>query len=328
MLWRLPSILAHRPPKLQSSTHWAALGERGAQWGLLVCAAAYRLLGRRGCLILMAPVVLYFYLSGAEQRRASREFLARASLRDGTRRRPGWLDGYRHFLSFAGKVVDTFAGWLGGMPADSVVPVQVDDLRLAEADPRGALFIVSHLGNVDLARAVLDENTRQRLLILVHTKHAENFNRMLREKRPEAAINTWQVTELGPEAAVELKARIEQGQWVVIAGDRVPVGSQGRVALIPFLGMAAPFSHGPYILASLLECPVYTLFCMREGDQYGLYAEKLADRVQLPRQDRDAALRRYASLFAARLEIFARRYPRQWYNFFDFWNTGQGGTKA
>ncbi|NJO37142.1 MAG: glycosyltransferase [Rhizobiales bacterium] len=322
MLWQLPSILAHRPPRQEPDRHWAGLAERGARWGLNLWALAYRVFGRRGCLAVMAPVVFYFYLTGSVQRRASRKFLARAWASTGRQGRPGLADGFLHFLSFAGKVVDTFAGWVGGLSKEVVVPGEVADLRLAEQDPRGALFIVSHLGNVELARALLDRETRERLLILVHTKHAENFNRMLREVRAEAAINTWQVTELGPEAAVELKSQIERGKWVVIAGDRVPIGSTGRVAKIPFLGEDAPFSHGPYILASLLECPVYTLFCLRDGDRYVLHASKLADRVVLPRKNRDEALVRYATVFADRLAAFAQRYPLQWYNFFDFWSQG------
>jgi len=326
MLWRLPALLfqSHRPA---AGSHWAGLAERGARWGLNLWALAYRIFGRRGCLIVMAPVVLYFYLTGAEQRRASRAFLSRVRTVNGQPGEAGFAEGFLHFMSFAGKVIDTFAAWVGGLPPETVRAADVDDLRRAERDPRGALFIVSHLGNVELARALLDEKTRERLLVLVHTKHAENFNRMLRDARPEAAINTWQVTELGPAAAVELKARIEEGKWVVIAGDRVPIGSTGRVARVPFLGAEAAFSHGPYILAALLECPVYTLFCLREGEHYALHARKLADRVELPRPNRDAALASYAAMFAERLATFARRYPRQWYNFFDFWNPHQGGAE-
>jgi predicted LPLAT superfamily acyltransferase len=327
MLWHLPTILRRRPPRLVTDRHWAGLAERGARWGLNLWALAYRIFGRRGCLFVMAPVILYFYLTGAEQRRASHDFLTRVWAANGRRRKPGPIDGLRHFMSFAGKVIDTFAGWVGGMPPDTVAAAEIEDLRQAERDPRGALFIVSHLGNVELARALLDDKTRERLLILVHTKHAENFNRMLREVRPEAAVNTWQVTELGPAAAVELKARIEQGKWVVIAGDRVPIGSRGRVARIPFLGAEATFSHGPYILASLLECPVYTLFCLRDGERYVLHAKKLTDRVRLPRQNREEALAHHAAIFAERLAVFAQLYPLQWYNFFDFWNQRQGGVE-
>lgn len=320
MLARLPSILRNKP---RQSHHWARLTERGALWGLRLWTIIYRLLGRRACLIIMAPVVFYFYLSGTEQRRASLDFLARAyAMRPNRRCRPNFLNGLRHFMSFAGRALDTFIGWTGEMPPRTIRAGKIDDLQAAERDPRGTLFIVAHTGNVDLARALLDDQTRRRLLVLVHTRHAENYNRVLRDYRPEAAVNTWQVTELGPAAAVELKERIEQGNWVVIAGDRVPVNSQ-RVARIPFLGKSAPFSQGPYILASLLECPVYTLFCMRRGDHFVLDAEKLTDRVTLPRGDRDAALLGYAETFASRLERYALQDPLQWYNFFDFWNPGR-----
>ncbi|ALG72916.1 hypothetical protein VY88_15160 [Azospirillum thiophilum] len=322
MLARLPSILANRPPPLPSldkPSHWAALGERGMARGLRICAAAYRLFGRRGCMAVLAPVVLYFYLTGTEQRRASHDFLTRAFAAKGMARAPGWRDGYRHFLSFAGRALDSFAAWTGGTKTGEVEPAEVDALRKAEASPRGALFIVAHLGNMDLSRALLDEETRRRLLVLVHTRHAENYNRLLRDFNPEAGVNTLQVTEVGPDTAIALKERVERGDWVVIAGDRTPVGGGGRVSRVPFLGEPAPFSQGPYILASLLECPVYLLFCRREAGRHRLYAERLTDRIDLPRGRRAEALDGCAAAFACSLERHALADPFQWYNFFDFW---------
>ncbi|MBI2255695.1 MAG: glycosyltransferase family 2 protein [Proteobacteria bacterium] len=317
MLRRLPQLLSRQRA---TSRHWAWIAERGAYAGLRFSGVAARLLGRRGCLVVLAPIVLYFYLTGREQRRASAAFLRQAASHGANVRVPqSFGTGFRHFMSFAARAVDTFIGWTGRMAADAVQPGQVNDLIEAERSPYGALFIVAHIGNVDLARALLDEETRRRLLVLVHTKHAENYNRLLKSYRPEAALNTWQVTDLGPAAAMELKSRVEQGAWVVIAGDRIPVNSD-RVSTIPFLGRPAPFSQGPYILAALLDCPVYTLFCLRQGDHHVLDVEKLADRIVLPRQARDAALDSYAASFAARLERYAIAEPLQWYNFFDFWN--------
>ena len=307
-----------------AAPHWSAMAERGLYWGLRICAAALRLLGRRGSMVVVAPVALYFFLTGTEQRRASRAFLARAFAAAGRNRAPTPLDGYRHFLAFAGRALDTFAAWTGG--AGPVVADDPEALRAVAADPRGALFIVSHHGNVDLSRAVLDEATRRRLLLLVHTRHAVNYNRVLNEFNPQAAMNTLQVTDLGPEAAIALKERVEQGHWVVIAGDRTPVGSQGRVSTVPFLGHPAPFSQGPYIVASLLECPVYLLFCRRDGHGHRLCIEKFAERVELPRRSRSDALAGYAAAYAARLERQALADPFQWFNFFDFWASEKEAT--
>ncbi|MEI6986064.1 MAG: glycosyltransferase [Rhodospirillaceae bacterium] len=320
MALRLPRILRHRPPPLAPARHWSALTERGLYQGLRYCAGAYRLLGRRGCLMVMAPVVLYFFLTGAEQRRASTVFRQRVANFSETERQLGLFDGYRHFLNFAACALDTFIAWVGGMPSKSLIRADNKVLDIAAADRRGALFIVCHLGNAELCRALLDPETRGRLTLLVHTRHAEHYNRVLREFRPEAAFNTFQVTEIGPETAIALKERVERGEWVVIAGDRTPVGfGRQRVSRVPFLGAEAGLSQGPYILAALLECPVYLLFCLREDGTYRLYAEKFADRIELPRHDRTGVLNSLAGAYAARLEHYCLKAPLQWFNFFDFW---------
>ena len=205
------------------------------------------------------------------------------------------------------------------MPPGTLVRADSGVLDGAAVDKRGALFIVSHLGNAEVSRALLDQETRSRLTVLVHTRHAQHYNRVLREFRPDAAVNTLQVMDIGPETAIALKERVDRGEWVVIAGDRTPVGGGQRVSRVPFIGAEASFSQGPYILASLLDCPVYLLFCLREDGVYRLYAERFAERISLPRRNREAALTGWAAMFAARLEYYALKAPRQWFNFFDFW---------
>ena len=258
-----PIILWKRSRRASTATHWAGFGERGMYWGLQGSAWAYRLLGRRGCMTMLAPVVLYFYLTGGNRRRASLDFLRRAFAAGGRSQPPGWWDGYRHFLSFARRALDSFVAWMGRMPPDAVLPMEVAALEEAKAQPRGAVFIVSHHGNVEVSRALLDRKTRQRVVVLTHTRHAENYNRMLREFNPEAAVNMLQVTEMGPDTAIMLEQRVENGDWLFIAGDRTPVSGNRRTSVAPFLGADAEFSQGPYLMAALLDCPIYLFFCRR-----------------------------------------------------------------
>jgi len=313
MLWRLPDILRHRPPR--PASHWAGLGERGALWGLRIVAAAYRLLGRRVCAWAIAPVVLYFYLSGPEQRRASRHYLDRALGRPSR-----FGDGWRHFNDFAGRALDAFAAWSGAIPPTAMEVATPETLAAASAAQRGALLVVSHHGNADLSLALMDPTLRARLSVLVHTRHAENYNRLLARHRGGLAARTLQVAEIGPETAILLRERIEQGDWVAMAGDRVPVLSRGRVCRVPFLGAPADFSQGPWLLAALLDCPVYLLFCRRLTDgRWSLRLEPFAERISLPRGRRQEALTEQAGRYAARLEVECRAAPTQWYNFFNFW---------
>ena len=142
---------------------------------------------------------------------------------------------------------------------------------------------------------------------------------MMAQSQPDSRMHLIQVTDLDLPLALKLREKVERGEWVVIAGDRVPVGEGGRTVTVDFLGAPARFPVGPWVLASLLKCPVYSLHCYREDTGYRMEFEPFADSIELPRKDRDAAFARYARHYAGSLERLIRRKPMQWFNFFDFW---------
>jgi predicted LPLAT superfamily acyltransferase len=158
-----------------------------------------------------------------------------------------------------------------------------------------------------------------KLTVLVHTRHAQAFNAMLGKLDPRSQLNLMQVTEMTPAMAMDLSERIARGEFVVIAGDRVPVSNAPRVALAPFMGRVAPFPIGPYVMASVLGCPMYAMYCARQGEGYELHFEMLRERVTLPRARREQTISMLAAEYAARLEHHARRAPLEWFNFYDFW---------
>ncbi len=73
------------------------------------------------------------------------------------------------------------------------------------------------------------------------------------------------------------------------------------------------------ILASLLACPVYLFFCLRESDGYRIHFEPFAERIELPRRERQQRLQAYLQQYARRLEAYCLQAPEQWFNFYDFW---------
>lgn len=326
MLWRLPHILRHRPDYkniklLKESTLWSNLEERGTLYGLWLLAMCYRLLGRSICLVIGAPVVLYFYLTGSVQRHASQAFLQHIWSLKKLPRPPGMTDSVRHFMNFFAMALDKFAAWTGHLQAQ-----QIDHSSLLSFDKlmtlgTGGVLLVSHLGNMEFCRAVADQDHKQRVHVLWHSKNSQRFNRMLKFFNPHANINLIEVTEVGPDTILYLKERVEQGDWIVIAADRVPVSDNQRIVTVPFLGKDAPFSQGPYILAALLQCPVYTAVAVNVGKQYHVYLELLATKIAWERKNRLTTIQQYAQLYAARLESYCLQYPYQWFNFFDFWQT-------
>lgn len=308
-------------------SHWSAQKERGSIVGMQILIFVYRLAGRRFFKILLLPVMLYFFLVNKRARSASHAFLSRAFAAQthghSLTRKPTWRTSFQHFMQFGDAMLDKLAAWMGNIPATQIdFPEQTLLVDLIRSG-RGALLIGSHLGNIELARAVAHGAghlpVQTKVQAVVFTEHAQKFQRMLRAINPEAEDNIIAVNDIGPDTAVKLQQCIAEGQLLVIVGDRTPVHSHNRTVDAEFLGASAPFSQGPFILASLLECPVYLFFCLREGDRFHIYLEHFADRVRLPRTSRTQTTRAYAQAYATRLGYYATLAPLQWFNFFDFW---------
>lgn len=271
---------------------------------------------------LIAPFVhlstAYFFLFSRRARAVSRSYLRRvsAAMPDGpVRASGGWM--YRHFLAFSWSILDKLDAWSGRLDSARVALDNYDALDPVKASGRGTLLIGSHLGNLEMCRAVAATRAAGvRLNVLAHTRHAVAFSRVLR--MAGADLELLQVTELDAATALMLKSRIDRGEWVVITGDRVPVHG-GRTTDAQLLGETAPLPVGPYVLAALLECPVFLLFCLRRPDGHHVYFEHFADRVSWRRSERDAVIAGLAQRFAARLEHHLRLEPLQWFNFYPFW---------
>jgi predicted LPLAT superfamily acyltransferase len=322
MLRRLPRLAVRSPTGLKKKdanpARWSSMRERGAYWGMRTLAFVYRMLGRHVCLAAMFPVVVYFFATGGAQRRASRDYLERA-WRAGCLQRPptAWLS-FRHFLSFGVSLLDKLSAWTTSVPHIWPSP-SMQLLEDVETSGRGIVVITAHLGNPEVIRAVAALNGRVPVNVLMHTEHAKLFNRLLKEFSPSSPVRAFPVAKVGIDTAIILSEAIAKGEWVVIAGDRVPVVEEGRVVEVPFLGELAQFPQGPFILGALLKAPAYLLFCVREGAGFRVHFSKFADTIELSRADRIGAIRRYATLFAKSLEARIAETPLQWFNFYSFW---------
>lgn len=303
--------------------HWSRIGEVGTLAGLRFLVLVYRLAGRAGFRVVLFPVMVYFYLFRHQARSASRQYLRRIRplLPAGQGAR---LTSFRHFVSFGEILLDKLLVWIGRIRREDVLfetPDSMRDLRLGQG---GGILVVSHLGNLEICNALSQQVPGISLTILVYTQHAQKFNTMLRELSGDTGVEIMQVTDLSPATVMLFAERVRAGGYVVIAGDRTPVSGQQRVSNVEFLGGVAPFPQGPFILAGLLGCPVYFLFCLKRRRQYHVYLEKYCERLRIhPRRRRTQILDGAVQDFADRLQHYCLQAPLQWFNFYAFWRDGR-----
>lgn len=310
----------------RKEAHWSRQAERGAGWGLRLVGTMHRLLGHQAARIALAPAVAWFFVTGTQARAASRQYLERLGAHAGAAAvpRPTAWNVLRHMMSFADAGLDKVAAWRGEVAHDALEFHGEEEFARLRQEGRGALFIGSHLGNLEMIRALAVTRGIAPVTAVVYTDHARRFAAALEQADPRFGDNLMQVTDFGPDTAIALRERVERGEILVIVGDRTPPADNGRCSSAPFLGHAAPFPQGPMILAHLLDCPVYLFFCLKQGERYQIHLERFAERVRLPHIARQAAIEAYVARYAQRLEWYCRVAPLQWFNFFDFWHEPVG----
>lgn len=300
---------------------WYQIAERGSLRGLRLLLVVMEKVGRIPLFVLMMPIVLHMFVWGQASRRAAVDFQ-----REVARQRGESLTTFatygralRQFWEFGVSIVEKVVSWREGVPLEKFSWVGRDEVRTHLATGRGAIFMGAHVGNIEVIRA-LGEHRKIVVNALMFTANSRHFRAFLEEVNKNSYLRVIEVSSMDPSIVFDLQERLNRGEIVALLGDRIPRYSRGRAVQVPFLGRKADFPEGPWILCGLLDAPVFSVFSMREaGGRYHVTFERLADRVELPRHERRQAIARYAQELAARLDAVVRRYPYQWFNFYDFW---------
>ncbi|MDO5685878.1 MAG: glycosyl transferase family 2 [Neisseria sp.] len=308
---------------MSTAPHWAAKNERGTPFFLKVTAwIVYRLPATLVKIVVYA-VVTYFYATSAAERRHLRHYHRRIRQTFPQANLPERHAVFRHFLAFGESIGDRFAVWQKKIRFCDVQYHDPDNLAVqseytGQEGQRGQIFITSHLGNTEICRAFSARHPGFVMNVLVHSRHAEAFNRALKEAGADD-IRLIQVTELDAALMLELNARLDAGQWLAIAADRIPVRGEKTVT-VDFLGAPALLPQGPWLLAGLLRAPINILFAPKHNGRYRISIRRFCDEVTWTRNNRSTVIAGLAQRYADELAAECAQNPLQWFNFYDFWN--------
>lgn len=290
---------------------WLAERERGSMFAIRALLAAHRWFGREFARVILRIVALYYAMFATRARQASQDYFRRLG------ERPSFWRTVAHVRTFAECAFDRVLFVAGQIDDFTITRNGKHHLAELARSRRGALLLGAHLGSFEAMRAMSNVE-RLPLNVLVHFANARKITAMLKAIAPDFDGRVIEIDPASPHFVLTVAERIEAGELVAVLGDRVGLGeSEARAR---FLGEDARFPVGPYALAAALRCPIYLTFGLYHAPRhYSLYCEPFVDRVLLPRAGRDAALAALAQRYADRLELFTRRAPLCWFNFFDFW---------
>ena len=298
----------------EGSGGWLNQQERGAIWAIRLTAFLVGLLGRRPTRIIVCGIAAYYALFDRRARRASAAWLERVH-----GEAPSFAQIYRHILCFAQVTLDRLLFLRGTVDALEIHRTESKALEVQAATGKGAFLLSAHLGSMDAMR-VEGEHQRLPVTVLGHFENARMINSVLEALNPELSSRVVHTGRDPISLALTLRDRVAEGGMIAVTADRI--GMNDKFVEVDFFGEPAAFSTGPFILAAVLKCPIYLVFGLYfEPNRYELLCELFADRIDLPRGNREAALEAIVSRYAERLETYCRRAPNNWFNFFDFWET-------
>lgn len=315
-----------KPDTKGSGRPWWRVREKTSVLGIRTLLACHRAFGRTPFRAVLAPVLLFYWCTSPEVRRASLGWLDRARPE---RRLAGHREGLAHLARFAETILDKFAVQAGNDP-DVELLVEGDEPFRNDPPNRGCIILTSHAGCQELLSREAGFHTEHPIVVLQHTRHAAEFNRLLKEagaRPPEVLFR--EVTGFSPALAMELDELVARGAYVVVAGDRTPIESDAKkgTVRVPFFGESARFPTGGALLALLLKCPLRQMTCTRTASPsgrriaYRVRFDSIEEAPSASRAERAERLEAWMARYAANLERELARSPYDWFNFYDFWKT-------
>ena len=218
-----------------------------------------------------------------------------------------------HINAFADSVIDKMSAICDNKTTIKFAINQDNDWKSLEtllSMGQGAFFICSHLGNIEVLCAI--PNAADKCMhAFMNTGQNPVFRRFI------ARHSNYKNTIIHPTDNIDISTASDmydalcRGELVMMAGDRKSPSAPDKVIKVKLLGRECFLPMGVFRFARACGHPVFAIANMK------IYARKYCVFV---RKISTITPEQMAQEYTDFLENLILKYPKQWFNFFDFWN--------
>ena len=221
-----------------------------------------------------------------------------------------FVNVYLNHFTFGQVILDRFAFYSGKRFNINIIGNEkYEELINGE---NGFLMLSSHVGNYELAGYHLKAKNKS-IYALIYGGETETVMKNRNKMFEGHNINMIPVTS-DMSHLFEINNALREGNIVSMPGDRI-FGSTKYLDLM-FLGENAKFPLGPFAIAAQREVPILSVFVMKEStNNYTIYVKRI-DSTATNRKERIDFM---AKQFVSNLEEVILKYPKQWFNYYNFW---------
>ncbi|WBL27268.1 LpxL/LpxP family acyltransferase [Zunongwangia sp. HGR-M22] len=175
---------------------------------------------------------------------------------------------------------------------------------------RGGILLTAHIGNFNLAKHFFDQKHGQtKINLVISDFEHENIKNYMESVTGKSEVKLI-VLQKDLSHIFKMNEALKNNELLVFAADRYM--EEVKTWKADFLGAMAQFPQGPFKLAVRNNIPVLFVHIMREQSyEYHFYARPYIPQKNTPKE--------LLKAYLENLEKMVKKYPHQWYNFYDYW---------
>lgn len=193
-----------------------------------------------------------------------------------------------------------------------------ENLRAVTSTTKGRILLSAHIGNWEIAGQRLKVlNTK--FNVLMYDNEAEKMKQYMSKVMGKKSFNIIAIKDGDMGHLIELHKAFANNELVVMHGDRFLPGA--ATIEKTFMGKKAKFPAGPFIMAAKFGVPITLVFAVKETKtHYHFFALKPIEvKRTRTKVELDKAVEELSDKYVNELEKMLKRYPTQWFNFYNFW---------
>lgn len=282
---------------------------RGGRFGYQFFIYTIRLLGIRCAYCLLAFIVIYFIPFAPKATKSIWQYNRK-------KRNLGLLESikelYCHYFVFGQTLIDKIAMKAG---LSERYEYEFDNYeRFLEIlnDKQGVVMIGAHVGCWEAGAGFFGSYSKKINIVMFDAEH-QDIKEVIEDNAEKS--NDYKIIAINRdaiEAMLQMKIALNNGEYVCFNGDRYVDKNSTRA--VDFLGSQVLLPIGPFKIAAKCRVPVVFYYSMRERNRtYRFIFEE-------PRFEGKLTHEMLMEEYIKSLENIVTRYPRQWFNFYDYWN--------
>jgi len=172
----------------------------------------------------------------------------------------------------------------------------------------GVFLICSHLGNIEALSAFPDSQNKK-MHAFMQVSQTNTFNQFMNKHKISKNTVIYPTENINIGIAGEMYDNLQNGDLVMMAGDRTSPNTPAKYETVSFLGIDCRFPIGTFKFARSQSHPIFAICVLNTGgEEYDVYVKQIkGDTIK-------EMVQKYANF----LEKIILKYPKQWFNFFDF----------